>query len=609
MKNKLLDFIKKYYCLFAIVFTFYQVKLLHTFIWKLDLIRLTSFQGLVLGCVIAFNSWYFINYGIKDFKKVFDNKLTFVLFVLLSLIITFFIGGHQLFFSGELFSISLGILKMFFCLWILVVPLVFNIILFVDKLSINDKSKKKLDAKYYRRFFISVFLISFIINLLASIGFFPGNMTSDSVDVIAQAMGILPIGGGHPPFYTLLLRLLFLVFRHPFSAIVANNFFMSLLLAYIFTYLRKDKVKSIYLYVMLILFTLSCNSLVLMTILWKDIPFTIALLWLTFEVYRVVKEKDKYFASKLNIARMVIALVFVYLLRYNGMFPYIVIIGYLIYVAIKSVKKKPVLFTIGLSVISLIIIKGPIFGLCGVERISLVSGGSSFAQKGVIALVYYDGNLSDTDRKTIESIAPKDILMNVYSKYNIDTISFGEYSEEISENMSNLGSVELYKLYVKYFFIDPQIIVTDRLDSNNLLWSYVTPDDGFNSTYAVGIWYPDDYDYTAVKLPAPNDLDSNAYVPKINSLNNIVLKYLDTTQNTPLYYLFWRPAIALSFFLILCYYVIKNKIKVLPVMFPTIINILFWVMLLSHQSFRYLWFIQVNTYILYLIVLNNKKNS
>jgi hypothetical protein len=257
----------------------------------------------------------------------------------------------------------------------------------------------------------------------------------------------------------------------------------------------------------------------------------------------------------------------------------------------------------------LIIIKGPIFGLCGVERISIVDGGASFAQKGVIALVHYDGNLSDDDRNKIESIASNDILKEIYSKYNIDTITFGEYSKTISENITKLGSLELYKLYIKHFFINPQIIVTDRLDSNNLLWSYVTPDDGFNSTYAVGIWYPNGYDHSAVKLPAPNDLDSNVYVPKINSLNNIVLKYLDTTQNTPLYYLFWRPAIALSFFLILCYYVIKNKIKLLPVMFPTIINILFWVMLLSHQSYRYLWFIQVNTYILYLIVLNNKKNS
>ena len=155
----------------------------------------------------------------------------------------------------------------------------------------------------------------------------------------------------------------------------------------------------------------------------------------------------------------------------------------------------------------------------------------------------------------------------------------------------------------------PKIIITDRLDSNNLLWSYVTPDDGFNSTYAVGIWYPEGYDYEAAKLPAPNDVENNLYTPESNKLNNLMLCYVHTVQDTPLYYLFWRPAISLSFFLILLYFVIKKKIKVLPAMFPTIINIMFWVMLLSHQSFRYLWFIQVNTYILYLIVLNNKKNS
>ena len=589
-------------------FVLFQVIIFSFLFNTRNLLPFSNMEKSILEFLIILNSYWFITKGIKKKDDVFNNKYMLALFIFINIIISFFVGGKQIFLNEFILETSFRSLVIFTLLNLNVFPLIFNFILLLDKININEKKKKKINEKDLRNFFLIIFFMTLIINTLASIGFFPGNMTSDSIDIACQAMGKYGIGGGHPAFYTILLRFVFMIVPHVYGAILFNHIFMSLILAYIFTYLYKNNVKKNILLVLAFIFNVSCNNLSLMTIFWKDIPFTISMLWLTFEIYRIVKEKDEYFKSNINITRLIVSLIFVYLLRVNGMFPYFVTIGYLIYYAIKTVLKKPVIITIVLSIFSIWFIKNPVFNFFNVKSSSLSGGSASFAVKGIAALAYYDAEVSNEDREEIKKIASINTFKESYSKYNIDTMSFGENSEEINNGISKYGTINIYKLYLKQLLVNPKIIIRDRLDSNNLLWSYITPDDGFNSTYVVGVWYPTKFNPSILNM---SETEAGVYVPKRNLLRNAVLAYISIWGLTFIGNFFWRPAFALTFLILIIYYILKNRIKILPVLYPTIINIMFWVMLLSHQSYRYLWFIFINTFMIYVFTFieYNKKKS
>lgn len=584
-------------------FVLFQV-LIFSFLFNTrNLLPFSNMEKSILEFLIILNSYWFITKGIKKKDDVFNNKYMLALFIFINIIISFFVGGKQIFLNEFILETSFRSLVIFTLLNLNVFPLIFNFILLLDKININEKKKKKINEKDLRNFFLIIFFMTLIINTLASIGFFPGNMTSDSIDIACQAMGKYGIGGGHPAFYTILLRFVFMIVPHVYGAILFNHIFMSLILAYIFTYLYKNNVKKNILLALAFIFNVSCNNLSLMTIFWKDIPFTISMLWLTFEIYRIVKEKDEYFKSNINITRLIVSLIFVYLLRVNGMFPYFVTIGYLIYYAIKTVLKKPVIITILLSIFSIWFIKNPVFNFFNVESSSLEGGAASFVMKGIASLPYYDAKLSKEDYKFVNSIAPTDILKESYSKYNIDTISFGANSTIIGTGMKKVGNLSTYKFYIKQLFINPRIIIRDRLDSNNLLWSYVTPDDGFNSTYVIGVWYPVKIDPSILNM---SETEKGVYIPKSNILNVLTLKYQQVSSLPLFYTIIWRPAVALTLLLLLIYYLVIKKIRVFPILYPTIISVMFWFMLLSHQSYRYIWFIYVNTFVLYIISAHEK---
>ena len=112
-------------------------------------------------------------------------------------------------------------------------------------------------------------------------------MTSDSVDQICQALGVYKITNSHPAFNTILMRYILRIWKNPMAIIICDIAFFSIIISYIFTYLYKNGVKKVFLISATVLFVLAFNNMALIMIIWKDVPFTISLLWLTFELYKI----------------------------------------------------------------------------------------------------------------------------------------------------------------------------------------------------------------------------------------------------------------------------------------------------------------------------------
>ena len=159
----------------------------------------------------------------------------------------------------------------------------------------------------------------------------------------------------------------------------------------------------------------------LIMIIWKDVPFTISLLWLTFELYKIQKEKEGYFKNVLNDIKLIICLLFVYFFRINGMIPYLISIVYLFYIMFRSENKKNILFVILVSFFSIWFVKNPVYKFYDIKTGSSSGTAASFATKGLGALAYYDADLTKEEKRDLSVLLPIKKLKKNYSAYNIDT--------------------------------------------------------------------------------------------------------------------------------------------------------------------------------------------
>jgi hypothetical protein len=395
------------------------------------------------------------------------------------------------------------------------------------------------------------------------------------------------------------------IWNNIFSIVVGYSLFFSLILAHIYKYLYEQKANVKFLYISLFVFLLSINNISMVTMAWKDIPFTISLLWLTFETYKIVKQKGEYFKKNLNIIFFCVSMTLTYYFRYNGMFPFLVMILYLIFILFKLKEKLRIVITIIICFFSIWFVQGPFYDYFEVTKGDSISGGAaSFAAKGLGALIYYDGDLSEEDLKTLSKLADLDDLREFYYAYSIDTYSFQDI--KFNEGIAELGVPKIYEMYIKHFFKNPKIIIRDRLDGSNLLWSYETPVGGFNYKYDYGVLYPDwveDFDGFERN-------NGTAHFPKSNILQDSFKIYQKAVNKVILLdSFFWRGGIILSILLVLLYYIFIRKIQILPVTYPTLISVLFWFALMNHQSYRYIWFLYVNTFFLIIFALLEKKKT
>lgn len=598
----MIDNIKKNKIFFQTLFIFAQVLIFYDIFEKNNLMPLGSLVKYVGEFLVVFNSYFFIKKTIYKYKNIFYNKWLLILFIFINFLVSFFIGGKQIFMTNEVFELSILSTTTYLLLNLFVFPIIYNYIYFLNNINIVNK-KQKVEKKQLVIFSIIIFSICFVIWTVAAFSFYPGNMTSDSVDQICQALGFYKITNNHPAFNTILMRYILKIWKNPMAIIVCDIAFFSIIISYIFTYLYEKGAKKGFLIIATIVFVFAFNNMSLIMIIWKDVPFTIALLWLTFELYKIQKEKEKYFQNIWSDVKLIISLLLVYFFRINGMLPYLISIGYLFYVMFNSKNKKTILIVIFISFFSIWFVKNPVYKFYDIKTGSSSGTAASFATKGLGALAYYDADLTKEEKRDLSVLLPIKKLKKNYSAYNIDTYAFGQ--DAIGPGVEKLGVNKIYKIYITNIFKNPKILIRDRLDSNNLLWSYITPSDGFNSTYVQGIWFPSTYEKKFFGFKKNKE---GYYISDSNNIRDLSNKWLDLSNNNPVIYIcFWRPAVALSLLILLLYWMILNKIRLYAMFLPTLISVCFWVMLLSHQSYRYLWFIFVNTFIGYIIILSEKK--
>ncbi|MCR5788086.1 MAG: hypothetical protein K6G37_03275, partial [Bacilli bacterium] len=255
-----------------------------------------------------------------------------------------------------------------------------------------------------------------------------------------------------------------------------------------------------------------------------------------------------------------------------------------------------------------VIIKYPVFNAFDVSKNGPDTSLNAMDRiyiRGLAAMVYYD--YSDKEKfEEFDKVISRSILVSYYNPYSNDTFDFEPAYINAEKNFDILKDV-----YFKYFFNHFGAVLRNQLDGTNLLWSYTTPSDGFNYTYDLGVYYYKEK-LTKKELGISDNFKYSIYNGMYqrgdNPINSTVKAYRSTTGYSMfIESIFWRPAIALTIMLMVLISWIDRKKKLIISMVPTLANILFWCGFLYHQSYRYLWFIYVNT-LLY-ILINIYENS
>lgn len=357
----------------------------------------------------------------------------------------------------------------------------FNILFVVFKnlfpklysLHILETGEKRISNK---KLFILCALIIFIGWLPYFLSFYPGTLTPDSLSEYTSIYkGIHIISDHHPVLHALFIGLFYnlgmLIFHSETAAIATTTVAQMIVLASIFSYsivfLKQRNVKKSILVILTLCYALLPMNGYYSIVMWKDVLFAGCIILLTTEVIKLTeKNVQKKLTKKDVISFIVVSLVCAFF-RNNAIYMYFLLTLTLIWL-FKKYNKLIITVSTILVMVLYVVIKGPVFKLCGIQKTeSSEYIGIPLQQIGRMA--FKDAKFTKTDREAFKDLMPIEVMRDAYNPRASDGIKFHSYYN-MSEFDSNKS--KYLKLYIKYVMKYPSIAIE----------SY--------SISTLGFWYP-----------------------------------------------------------------------------------------------------------------------
>lgn len=435
------------------------------------------------------NSVLYIIYGIFTYKMLEEviqikDKRAKICCIILGIIFGLCeVLGYSIMQTNSLSLVlgsKLAILKSFFKL-IGYITIFYSILLLLfTKMipSIKEKFSKKEEWKYFTNSKKS-FLLTTVLILVAYLPYFlheyPGFISTDTISEMATGLYSMDyIVNHHPVFHIVLISI-----AMNFGKLIGNYnlavgvfsicqmIFIAITFSFVLYYMSKKKVHR-YIRVIALLFFMFYQPFAMYSItLWKDIPFSIMIVWLTIGMIEIATNKAFYSKSK-NMILVFLAAVFVILFKNNGFYIVLICIPFII-IASKENRKKATVLSIAI-LLFYIVLKGPIFSMFGIHEGPIREALSIPCQQ--IARVVRDEQISEYDRQRINQFLPVEEIGEAYYPLISDSVKDKLNNEKVKENKT-----EFIKLWVELFFKYPKTYIEAFL----------------NGSY--GYWYPEAYNW------------------------------------------------------------------------------------------------------------------
>ncbi len=590
------------------ILSLYDFKLTNTIIMAMiisNVLYLTmqdKIMAMILCAVYMSCAYIFINHGYKLFNLF--SKLEKILLFIITFCINFLSFGSFLFLNSAIipFEFSLSTIILFMHTFIIIFGILFSILYLFDYIQEKFINKNGMVVKTNYIYFI----ISFCSLLILAIAFYPGNLSSDSISQLYDALRGT-ISDAHPAIMTIILGMLVKLTGNVFSYIIFQDLFFALMLSKIFNYLGRKGLNKKLLIILSIIIPLIPNIGLISTTVWKDIIYSISLTLLSYYVFRIVIKDDMDIYNFMDIILFIVAFVFTKEFRHNGLAPFL-LVSILLFILSIVRKNKDLLIMICSSILISTIGVNLLYNVYDVKHQSL--GGSVYNSivRNFAATLYYDKELSDDAYELIKPIGNVEHFKNYYRPTNIDYLFYsGDNSvDKWFETVNNYKITKVLPIYLKNIIKNPDVFIRDRYDSMAIMLD-ASYSNRYNdiSTYYDGIYTLTNPEFAKEMFGDMASSSDYGYVA-----NNMLVKVIriiseyTTYKNLILSQICWKSGVFFIGYLILFFYLIfKKKPLFILGMTPIIGNTLSWFLVLNHPSVRYVYYLNMSFIFMLLLSL------
>jgi len=466
--------------------------------------------------------------------------------------------------SARLISKAAGYIGMtlFFLVCILSVSLLL--------LRINLKDSTDHTKKAHIIFFL-FFLPCAIVWTVYLLAFYPGMMSPDSIEQWRQ-LATFQLEDWQPAFHALFNWLLTRIWFSPAVIGIFQILFLSSVFALGMVKLYGNNVPLPILIGATIFYSvLPINGAYVIT-LWKDIPYSISLLWLTVIMINIVKSNGKWLSSCKNMTVLMVVLSLIILFRHNGILPaFGTVIGMLI--CLRDKWKNIVLVSL-VTILIVFLVKVPLY-----RALNVITGPPVqiffLLSYEISAVINADGKIEDNERLFLNEILPWASWKNNYYKYSVDRLVY-DLKNPFNTSFVFSHRKEFFEIWINIVSRNPLVVLEHHLWCASLIWKICQPPDGY--TYAIH-----------------NGIDKNPFGLQTSSIlpdaEKFIKNIIRKTSKPVLIWFFFRPAIYLYISIYFCFLLIyrNGNIKELLVICPLIFNSLGMLLTIPAQDVRYMY--------------------
>mgnify|MGYP001625401759 CR=1 FL=1 len=411
------------------------------------------------------------------------------------------------------------------------------------------------------------------------LAFYPALMSSDVFDQWSQALGKSQLNSWHPVFHTLCIRFFMLFSKNPAMIVLTQIILMSALMGIIVDYLCRIGLSYKVAWFMCIFTGLFPANGVMLTNLWKDIPYALCMLAVSYKIFVLIRDKERWRKDKSNIVVTFVSLVGVALFRHNGIIPFIAIC--LMLFCLKEVYlKKLVLF----SILAILIIEKAIFPSVNVSNGELSGAAYSFFAHNLGAVYANNGNLDHDDIEFMESIIPLEEWEEYYYPYSHNEYAFS--TEMYLTHLSEYSLLDFLSGYLKIAIKNIPLICQDVFSLTSLIWEIPYPEKAYISIAN----YSQDYTNLNEELLEGQKEIAEDISYQFTPLTKSMIKMIANTETRPWVDFFWRLGwLHLGILFMIAIVIWKKQYKYLCVFIPIVFNVLSLFISMVSQSYRYLY--------------------
>ena len=392
------------------------------------------------------------------------------------------------------------------------------------------------------------------------LAFFPGMMSADSMVQWGQVLTGKFVDH-HPAFHTFLIWLLTRIYLSPAVIAIAQIIALAFVAGLWFAFFERLGIHRWIIWVLTIIFAVIPVNGTMVNTLWKDIPYSIAVLGLTLIIARVVVTKGAWIDSLSARIILGVTTALVLLLRHDGLTVGVGIL--LLLIIVYPYKWKSWLVSCLVCAFLYFGIRGPVYNWVGVEKSSTLSEVSlSLYSRAAYAI---PGSQTALMISSIELSSPN-WSCNIWATLRPDSF-----------NTDLNRSISPEQITVNLLHRIPNILAYYGRCSRSLEWIVWDPYGEVRNASHVEVLVD----------PNPYGIKPDSKIPAMRAwISNWVFK---TSHDTNLNWFIWRPAffLYLNLFVSAVLIIRNHNLRFGLLSIPILIQSITFTLILAEPNFRY----------------------